>query len=119
MAGVRRAIACLLAGGLLLAAGGCGDDAEDPPPTAVVVDCGLTNPIRGVASAFAQVRVTNPGDAARVRVVIRFIADGAGIGRGEGTSIELGGGAMTLVNVVGADGARAVDTCEVAEVERL
>ena len=119
MPGVRRAIACLLAGSLLLAAAGCSDDAEGPPPTAVVIDCGLTQPQRGTAQAYAQVRVTNPGSEGRVRVVVRFIADGAGIGRGEATSIELGGGRMTLVNVVGADGATKVDTCEVAEVERV
>ena len=121
MADVRRAIACLLAGGLLpAAAAGCGDDAEAPPPTAVVLDCGLTQPIRNVASAYAQVRVTNPDGAdGRVRVVIRFIADGAGIGRGEATSIALDGGGTTQVNVVGAEGATKVDTCEVAEVERL
>ena len=119
MPGVRRPIACLLAGGLLLAAAGCGDDAEGPPPTAVVIDCGLTQPQQGESQAFAQVRVTNPGSEARLRVVVRFIADGAGIGRGEATSIELSGGAMTLVNVVGADGAAKVDTCEVAEVERV
>jgi len=103
----------------MLAAGGCGDDAGSPPPTAVVIDCGLTQPIRSVKSAYAQVRVENPGGDGRVRVVIRFIADGVGIGRGEATSIALNGGGMTQVNVVGAEGATEVDRCEVAEVERV
>ena len=120
MPAVRRSIACVLVGALLLAAG-CGDDGADgPPPTAEVVDCGLTNPQRGEAQAFAQVRVTNAGgDAGRVRVVVRFLAGGAEIGRGEASSEELDGGHAMVVNAVGADGATAVDACEVAEVERL
>ncbi|MND04275.1 hypothetical protein D3C83_244700 [compost metagenome] len=52
-------------------------------------------------------------------MVIRFIADGAGIGRGEATSIALDGGGTTQVNVVGPNGAAKVDTCEVAEVQRV
>jgi hypothetical protein len=120
VAGVRRAIACLLAGGLLLAAAGCGDEAEGPPPTARVIDCGLTNPQAGQAEPYAVVRVTNPdGTDGRVRVVIRFVADGAGIGRGEATSIASDGGGTTQVNVVGPAGAAKVDTCEVADVERV
>jgi len=113
-------MACILAGAILLAAG-CGDDGADgPPPTAEVVDCGLTNPQRNEAQAYAQVRVTNAGDnAGRVRVVVRFLAGGAEIGRGEASSEELEGGQAAVVNAVALDDATAVDACEVTEVERL
>ena len=124
---VRRAVACLLAGGLLLAAG-CSDDSSGttsaapagPPPTAKLVDCGLTQPQRGEAQAYGQVRVTNPGDAAsRVRVVVRFIVGGEVVGQAEETSEPIAAGGIAVLSAIGADGITKVPRCEVAEVARL
>ena len=85
-----------------------------------MVDCGLTNPMHGAASAFAQLEVANPGDAAgRVRVVVRFLDGGAELGTGEAVTPELAGGGEAVLNVTLAGTARAVDACEVAEAERL
>jgi hypothetical protein len=124
---VRRAIACLLAGGLLLAAG-CSDDSAGttaaspagPPPRAKLVDCGLTQPQRGQAQAYGQVRVTNTADApARVRVTVRFIVGGKAVGRAEASSEPIAPGGIAVLSAIGADGITKVPRCEVAEVARL
>jgi len=118
---MRRPIALLLAGVLLTtAAAGCSDEGDaGRPPTAEVVDCGLTNPSRGAASPFAQLEVTNAGEAAgRVRVVVRFLDGGTELGTGEAVTRELAPGGAAILNVTMAGTARAVEACEVAEADR-